>query len=498
MFKARSHELWAILWVGVTYLMCLFIYGYFFGRGDQIEIFPEVLQLSDGALFQKDFNAVWRSQHADFSIRTGVVYIVSLGERSLYYWVLFLHVLSSLVLFLGTIRLGQAFGLNKSTSYWLPLIGIVLFYDLMPGGNSLFSTSFTGSTLAFALGVWALVCALRARGFSSGLFLMLSALFQPLVGIHLLLLIGVIFIVTWRSVPTKAILSFSAFAVVLLVFILFLNSQYSGSNFEAFYHVFFSFRNGHHYLPSFFSSTKLILAFSLLLLGLIFSYKSDTRLFWMLVLIALGAIVYLLLLSVDDMELVAKTQWFKTMVWVPILSGIAILKRIRPLPLGLWAMISAGLFAATLTAGKVRFPSSPEIDSYERVYSDSYVEFSLAAKEKLGKEDLCIVPFSDTRFQIFSKSSVYVSFKSIIHSPAFMQEWAHRIQQVYGVDPRVEKHGFSSRNQAEEFYYKNHRILSDELVKNGVTHMVATKPVPRLKNNVVLEKNGFYLYRLSR
>jgi len=470
--------------------------GYHFGDGDQEEVLGQILYAHGDAGLRTDF--LIASSGGEWSVRTAFVELMSVfSESSLPLAFFISHLLVYLVMFVLIIRIGD----NLTSSNWnffLPLITVFGFYAHSPGANDLYSAHFISESLGLLFAILALYIVVSKRYAWLPLILIVCTLFHPLVGIQALaLLIAYWMISDSRSLRSKSsvlALSNSVIGVSVLVGLFMMKS--GGEGVRSYFDLMFRFRNPHHYLPSQFPLSDMVLMGAMLLFT-VWMFKNHRGIMAWLGVTILGMTIYWLGVEVFESGLIAKTQWFKSSIWIRLWFGIALiafLERVRVELMDRWT--TPALIAATLLACGALW-MKPGYFSYKNSTDPDLVQISRDFREEMGsKEHLVIQPIHITGFQFASHAPLYVSFKSILHYPGFMDEWYDRLTLVYG-GLNIQVSGFRQFSRANDYYHDLNVTRLEDLKGHGITHILATQELSQPGMDLILQRGAYSIYSIQ-
>ena len=216
-----------------------------------------------------------------------------------------------------------------------------------------------------------------------------------------------------------------------------------------------------------------------------------------LVVTGLGMLCYWFGVEVFESELIAKSQWFKTSIWIRLWFGIALITfmgKIRfdlqnrwttPTLVGM-TLIACG--ALLMKPGNFKYSNSTDPD---------LVEIGHEFKNQVGStEHLLIQPIHITGFQFASHAPLFVSFKSILHYPKFMDEWYDRLQLIYG-DLNVQVSGFHQFSQANQYYHDLEPTRVEKLRARGITHVLTTQEIATQGAELILRRGTYSIYSIQ-
>jgi hypothetical protein len=226
------------------------------------------------------------------------------------------------------------------------------------------------------------------------------------------------------------------------------------------------------------------------------------RLRAMMILIVLGCIVYELGVEFRHIPAFLYTQWWKTTIWMEAFAFIAIgaflEKNIHrqkwitrfPLIIPVVLLIMVGVYRLS----GIR-PLKPDYMFPWSTAKSDEVDIALQAAQTTPENAVFIAPVEFTAFRWYSKRSLYVDYKAMIHQEAFLKEWYKRMKEIYQYGEEEEAAGFDLHNFS--FYLLDEPSpLSYEFWKKlGITHIISTNPT--IKDLTLVAHNGRYaIYKL--
>lgn len=433
--------------VAIAYIFCN---GYLFNTGDQAEHLPQVYQKLNPELYPNDFFLNYYNQ--TFTVRyyfTYVVYAFSLvvGVKASCFIIYFCCLYAAIA---GVFELANYF-YNHELKSWLAVIAyLFLFRHFTVGGNYFQDNMLVGSSLAEAFCVWAFVFIFQNKYLLSGLLCGVAALFQPLIGLQVALIIGIIllvnlFIIKQEKIKFINVLTFSLAFIILALFIyipVFL-TQVNGDStnqIEA-NKILFEYRGALHYLPQLFHSIdyKVISFFIFIsLIALFFFTKIEKYIFITVLTVIIGlCILFAIILYLDPTNNLGKIQWYKTTVWLGIFCSILC---INIIPLKFIKTISITVFSFTfcyvLFIGIV-YSKSGYIQINNQSISTQTHEW---IKNNTPINAMFLAPPNDYSFNCEAQRSTPVNYKAIVHETNYLMSWKQAMEKYYNMDfAKVEK-----------------------------------------------------------
>ncbi len=467
-----------------TTLIFILVKGYTFNSGDQEEHLPQVYQLINPELYPKDYFVSACNQ--TFSVRFFFVWLIYLFQFIMPVSVVcFLFQLICITVTAWAIQqMAVHFKVTQLLADCIAFFAIVVFNRFTVGGNALLDIQLTSGNISTALGALAFLAMLKKRWFVAALFAGMASLFQVLIGLQVILIIG--FIYTIIDKP-KNIFSQLKFLMIYLLFaspMLFptLYQQlkgYNGSNDSTlFYNILYRVRNPNHYLPSAFPLEDYIKFISLTAIACVlhFSINKELKQLWRYVFLIVvgGMLIYTCLLEGLNYLPIGKLQWFKVGGWLMLFNVLVIFvflstsfsKKIKslsrsmiPIPLLLFGSIAALLLITNSTylpAERLRY----------RYQIGNYPETDLSNMHQWIKSNTpvdCLVLTNpdNNSFLCEAQRSMPTGWKAIIHEPFFLIPWYHNFLLTYHSGNPF--NGFNVLDQASDHYNKNPPLPSSKL-----------------------------------
>lgn len=304
-----------------VYILMILHHGYELGRSDHAQA-SYGFYLNDNSLFSKDFY-IQSLAHQTPNERTFYGYFISLAGKNLPFLSFIFHFIFSITLLLGIRNITTKF-INSEWVRWLAIMALFLgFYNIHLGSNELYYNSFIPSLPAKAIGVWGLWFFLKKKHILSSLLFSFSLLFQPLVGVQLLVISTTVLLITSfilnKKIEIKKLLYFVIPATIItLPFIISALLKFNEANIpdKYIFDVFFNFRNPHHFIPSYYPLKNYLVLIPLFLFALIFYKKNFSEIFYFVFIVLMGCLIYSFFVEVLHNKTVASTQWFKSTIWI--------------------------------------------------------------------------------------------------------------------------------------------------------------------------------------
>lgn len=376
--------------------------------------------------------------------------IMAGSEAIIEYFCFFLTLVCLALLARSIMGITESFFPDSQAKWLAPVLILFVFYGFTVGGNHITYPSLISSTIAKALAAFSFWKFLNRKYLMAGLALGFGSLFQPLVGLQLgLLLVGTRFLLSandWKQMLCF-IVPFGVITSLILVPVLLRQEGQKALETELYWDVLYRFRNYHHYHPSLFPIGHFVKAGGLALLGLVsFAFirpKNSGFFFVYTALVILGLAFYTAGLEMELLPQIGKSQWYKTTIWIGLLSSVGlsglfvqlpkvsiIVKRLLPGSSILSVLVIGGLIVILNSAfipnstGKYMI-GNRETSDIEMMHR--WIE------QNTEKDILVLVPPNDNSFSCQAKRSIPIQYTAIVHEPKFMFEWYERYSKIYGV-----------------------------------------------------------------
>jgi len=496
------------------YVLLILGHGYVFGHLGTMETFPYLKELADPSLYPNDFYIEGiQSRFPD--VRWIFVQILRTFNIIGPWPAFFAHLLSSLILLIGIQKVALIFTNNLTTSFWATMMTILILYNHNLGGNELYYNSLAPSLLAKSIGIWAIYFFLKNRFNWVVLILIPTTFIHPMVGIQLFIIMAGLLGISWgirllgfRQTPLgERFKPFPWWAILLYLltagtWILMLQQSFNDapiSSDELFYILFF--RLGHHYFPSEYPLNDYLLLLPFLFFGWWYFWKQNLFIFWFYTLASVGLIVYFIGVELAQIPTILSAQWFKTTIWLKLFSSIALFVFIEKKVIGknnflrkLYTPISLIIF---LSLGAFLFMKLPQRHplTLDLPWRDAYndrIKIALLAKATTPKDALFITPSDFTHLKYYGERSTYVDYKATIHFHSKLQEWRHRIDQIYQLP-------YSDINSKLQLTSQGLFLSTDNeyLKKIGITHVIRkTTGSQKGTKGFVVQAGDYYIEAL--
>ncbi len=481
--------------------------GYRFGDQDMTETLSYALYLRDISLYPKDLyiqavGTSWLNERLPFTL------ILYPFTNNLEWACFIIHLVSSLLFLLGLIRIARRY---LATELWVVLFtltSILLLYHINLGGNEAWYNYFVPSQAAKCIAIWSIVYFLEQKYDRAFLVLIPATLMQPVVGIQLVLLFTCV--LGWSKFinPARENIPWKGLAVYMLTAGLWLATVFihhlitdSSVTSRQFYDIMES-RLAHHFFPSYYPITSWVLLIPLFILAATIWRKIEYRLHVLFAFSLVGMAMYVFLIEVLELSYFLSVQWFKITVWLKPLSILAVFawseKRVKipRIKLVTALAISALLFVSLAELGGWvnLVKGKPYFFPFTNYYTDE-MTIALEARERLDPEACLLIPPTVTGMRFFSKRSLFIDYKSNIHSKEYMAESYRRRQALYGMDLDLRKAGKNMVFVGNDYY---HNLSAEEFQmfrSDGATHVMVSAG-KKLNLTLILQTSVFAIYEL--
>ncbi|MFT4681782.1 MAG: hypothetical protein ACI9YU_001632 [Flavobacteriales bacterium] len=464
---------WQPIFYALFLSVCfLLVNGYHFNTNDQAEHLPQVYQVLDQDLYPKDYFVPYSNSVFTVRFFFEKLMLVAHWTIGIEAGCFILTLLCIALLARSVMGITESFFPNSVAKWIAPILVLFVFYGFTIGGNHITYPSLISSTVAKAFGAFAFWKFLQNKYLVSGIVLGIGSLFQPLVGLQLgLLLISshlLLYPRQWLpllrfSIPLVALLS------LILIPVFIRQSIQKPLETDQYWQILYGFRNFHHYLPSVFPIGHFIKATALSVIGAIcfFLLRPKKHGFFIVFgsLTIIGMFVYSIGLELDVLPQIGKSQWFKTSIWLAMLSSIGIAGILSILP-KITCVINHLAWSKTIPLLMISLLALLLNSDYLPKDSNRYMIGNRKASdlEKMHEwiayytpKNVCVLVSPNNKsFSCQAKRSMPIHFTAIVHEPEFMLEWYRRYSEIYGVTLDNLKHN-AQTDAIERFETDNFR-----------------------------------------
>ena len=496
----------------ITYLCLIIYHGYVYGSNDQIETIPLLFALDNPEIYSNDF-FVQNIQRKFIHERWFFIQFLYFFHLKNAISILVLHAIFSMTLIVGIYKIFEKF----LTQRWLCWIGILILliftYNINTGGNELYYNMLIPSLMAKSIAVWGIYFALNEKWNLSMIFITISCLFQPLVGIQVWLLtfLAATTILAFNKKTIKKVsyahlTSSLIFILIAGPWLVLLFTQHSEGNISnSLIFEILEFRLSHHFFPAYFSTKGYLFMMVSAAAVYFFLRKKSPFLFYFSLWIILGCCIYTIGVTIFKLPLFLDTQWFKATIWLKAFGIISILGwleskinfkiKIPDIKLSYVLLLGSVIFLSIL---KFSGKSFLQDRSYNFVWNkevNAETTISKIANNNSAKEDVFIIPPDFTAFKWESKRNSYVDFKAMIHHKDVMAEWYDRVQEIYGMNLKDKRNGKSIQIFYKENWSNMNQNEWNKFKSKGVDFIISPIDTP-LSLKKVTQSDDYIIYKL--
>lgn len=422
----KTNTLYLIIGAIFLYLLLYLNHGFLIYGSDTIETIPYALWMNDHSLFPEDFH-LSHLRSSVFNERFISVYLLSLFGNQLEWGSKILHAIFTFLLCTGMIRFSDLILKHFSLSIMVVFITLIALYNINIGGNELYYNMYVPSLLAKSIAIWGLVFCYTRRYALASILLALATFFQPLVGLQVfVVLLPIVFFL--NGFKKKSFIFLGIYAASAGVFIAYILGA-QGPNVDSIYSFFeiVKFRIAHHFFPSYFPKSHIILLGFLYILSFLYYIRKNQFLGLFIGVSVLGIIVYLLGVS-QQIETILSSQWMKINIWLKYFAVLGIVAALKDiLEKKHLLFLTIGLFLISFSVSLYRFQPI-----YDKDYpTDLYAWIIVQTKST----DVLLVPPELNDFKARTTRSSYFDFKAMLHHRPAIYEWYKRFEQIYGMKP---------------------------------------------------------------
>lgn len=499
--RRKQYRKWLVL--GVVYLILIAFHGYRFGDEDMAETLSYALYLNDHNLYPRDLYIQAIGAH-QLNERYPFTLFLSLFSGHLEWASFILHLSSTLLLLSGLWEIISLYLRTEGGKLLLLLATLIVTYHLNLGGNEIWYHYFVPSHLAKCIAVWGLYFWLRNYPVKAYSMVALATFAQPVMGAQLALLFFLTDLLKFRKRGFKIfqgplVFGLTAGIWITAVFTSHLISDQSTTNRE-FYEIMET-RLAHHYFPFYYPLRSWVILLPLLVSASWIWKSRDKRLFYLFIWSFAGMILYLT--GVEGLEIPAllSLQWFKVTVWLKPLAILALLfwmeshSRFLSGAIGRWILPATLAFTLLLLSEFIPHPDHRPLHLPGTDYYTAEMDLALQMREILPPDACIIIPPDVTGIRYFSQRSLFVDYKSNIHSKRYLAEAARRREELYGMDLSTRRMGKDLVTEGKAHYQKLTATDFNRYRNKGVDY-VMTHGNHRLDLPVIAENSLFTLYQL--
>ncbi|OFX41906.1 MAG: hypothetical protein A2X08_03345 [Bacteroidetes bacterium GWA2_32_17] len=507
-----KQNIFIIICATAVYFLLILHHGYELGRNDHEQAAYGYF-LNDNSLYAYDFYMQSLVQQTP-NERTFYGKFISFTGNNIPLFSFIWHFVFTIILLLGVRKISTLF-IKNEWFRWLSVTTLFLvLYNIHLGSNELYYNSFIPSLPAKAIGVWGLWFFTQKKYLYASLLYALSIYFQPLAGGQLVVISFILLLIT--SIKTDK-LKFFKNALWLVIPVSFITLPFLISAFLKFnnsnvpdcfiFDVFFSFRNPHHFLPSYFSLKNYFVLIPIFIFSLIYYKKHSAEIFYFILTVIFGCFVYAFFVEYYHYEKAASTQWFKSTIWVEMFGAIALIGMLEQIvnniidkyflqkkTFMLFVFISTAFVLQILFPFNLPWKVKYDFNSFAK--PDNAVKISLMAKEKTPVNACFVTPIDFTELKFYGQRSSYIDYKLPVHNKLKIVEWMQRVARVYKVDYRNKEKGFEVNKVANNnFYNLNERDL--KVLKHFGVSYIITNISHKLAFKVIAKNKEFVIYQID-
>lgn len=419
--------------------------GYLFNTGDQAEHLPQVYQKLNPLLYPKDFFLNYYNQ--TFTVRyffVQLVYVFSLfisvsAACFLLYFICLYFAIA------GIYFLINLFIQNEIKS-WVGVISyLFVFRHITVGGNYIQDNIFVGSSIAEAVCIWAFINLFKNRFLLSGLLCGLAALFQPLIGIQVAIIITGILLTKHllfknNMIPFKSILlfefSFLVISLFIIVPVLFIQTNPNHLNQTEANKILFEYRGALHYLPQLFPLKDYLLSLLFLIITLItlkIVTKEMSIIYYTIASIILGlCVLFAIVLVINPSNSLGKIQWFKTTVWLGLFNTIFIVSHSNEKHSKIFLKaLSVFTIFTVCVMGYFNYSNNKlHFIKHQNLLSEVHEWI----RNNTPTNSLFLTAPNNYSFNCEAQRSTAINYKAIVHQTAYLLAWKQGMEKYYKLD----------------------------------------------------------------
>lgn len=506
--SAQKNHLFDLLGVIVLYVMLMAFHGYRFGDEDMMESLSYANYLLDSSLYPADLY-IQALAESKWNERYIFALVLSWGGKDPAWYCYLIHLTTSIAFVWACLLIAQKYIVGRLWQFLFLITFFFISYYINLGENEAWYNYLMPSYLAKTLAIWGIYFFLIKRENIAFIILMASTFFHPIVGAQLALLFGLTLLAQWwpnRQLPLpgwQGMLTYAATSGlwIMIIFYRHLVADQAISN-PLFYEIMET-RLGHHFFPSYYPVKHWIILIPLFIGAAVIWKKKEKRLWLCYLFCGVGMVIYFFVIEVFEWPQFLSLQWFKTTVWLKLLSLIALFSLFDRLKVSQqWNhyLLAIGLVLG-LTLSIIQF--NKEVVAKNRPYhfpftsySSDEVELADQIRSALPNTVVLLAPPNLTALRYYSQRSLYIDYKSNIHTRSYLAEAHRRREEVYGMNLAWKRAGKYMVGAGVDHY----RNLTDDKIaefkSNGVTHYLVNRKHANRQLKVVVENDSFVVYEL--
>ena len=478
--KSSFHQTNLLMLFIAAVLMYVLLYlnhGFMTFGSDTIETVPYAIWMIDNTLFNNDFHLSHLRESA-VNERLVSVYLLHLFGENVIWGSKILHGIFTIILCAGMIRLSDLVIKHFSLSVLVVFLATISLYNINIGSNELYYNMYVPSLAAKSIAVWGLVFAYVERWFFASILLAIATFFQPLVGLQLFLVLTPIALLKNKLNKKfwSYLLTYGLTAGVFITFIL----RAQGPNVEAMYSFFeiVRFRIAHHFFPSYFPLTHVILLGVLYLGGMWYFIRKNVFFAYFFGISIVGILVYILGVSLE-IDIVLSSQWMKINIWLKFFALIGIVAALKEMIEQKHILyLGIAIFLAGFSASIYRF--NPK---YDKEYP---AELYTWISSNVSKTEVVLVPPELNDFKARTGRSSYFDFKAMLHHKPAIYNWYDRFYSIYGMKPEERTEGLDIFGEVRR------RYLQADGWKNAEIDFIIARDNQIIKDRKLVYKDEEY------
>ena len=507
--EGRTEPLKDLLVTLCIYVVLMLIHGYRFGDEDMSETLAYALYLKDTTLFPYDLyiqsvgGSLWNE-------RFPFTALLSLLVDYLPWYAFVLHLLSSLSMILGLWYLSRIWLKSRGLQIVFVLAALIPLYNITLGGNEIWYNYFVPSHAAKCIAIWSFYFYFRKKITQAYLVLVATTLMQPVVGAQIALIFAVVSVHQillikdqhWKDIlPGIGIYGLVAGLWIGRIFVSHLVTDVSITD-QAYYQIMET-RLAHHFFPSYYPLTNYVFLGSLMIVALYVWHRISHKMTTMYLYSLLGMILYFILIEVLEIPTILSVQWFKITIWLKPFSILAFLiyaEHSTHFAPSRRMIISFSSLAIVMIICSVVWGIGPlQNNPYHLPWKNTSDPVMQSAYDfgRLLPVDAClIIPPDMTGIRYPSRRSLFVDYKSNIHSKEYMSEAHRRRVALYDMRLEVRQAGKDIVSEGAKFYRTLTASDFRKYSAAGATHVVTWADQHQLPLSVIYQDSTLVVYKL--
>ncbi|MBI2107396.1 hypothetical protein HYT57_05420 [Candidatus Woesearchaeota archaeon] len=495
------------IFVIIATIFSVFNVGYEPVHSDEVIYLSLTKYNQDPTLYQKDLLISKTLKDVPTPFYTLVGKLSEFLDKDLLFF--FIYILTRALLIISIFFLAYTLFSDKIVAYLSVIILLLIRGFLVLASYDILDKIVFPFFLAVPLLLFSLAFFLRNKYFISSIILAVATYLHATTSFFILMLYGFYFILNYKKIDKKIILSLFAFLIIAspILYQSFSATSSSVINLEEWLN-FIELRVSGHFFPFSWQVEVYMLFFLLIIMFLIsFKHKPEESIHKKITIFSIGTLI-LFLIGLIFTELypvkgVIQASLFRGIVIFRVIIFMYIINHIvKSVKSNSTKYTSYLMILFLLSASIIPFFVGAQKGVFSNISiekeSNEWEDVSLMAKELTSKDSLFITPTFSLGFAYLSERSEFINWKNSgvgVYSTSYVSEAIKRFELVCKHD-----FSFSSRTELVEECTDGYKNLNENDLKNakdiyGVTHIITEKPKD-LNLRKIYENKKYTIYEL--